>query len=185
MNPQTRLNSIRSGEVDWALNIAPADLSAVTQSGASIARGPLGSFALMALIKRANGPLADERVRQALAYATPRQDIAPAIFGTDAVPTSSVVADGAEGYNAGDVNQYAYNPEKARQLLAEAGQANGLKIQVFDPFSTKPPSTETALVRIEDGSDPASGSVRPKQPTNSPVRNFGRYFCRCCSEPKA
>ncbi|MDX3193452.1 ABC transporter substrate-binding protein [Streptomyces sp. MN03-5084-2B] len=140
MNPQTRLNSIRSGEVDWALNIAPTDLSAVTQSGASIARGPLGSFASMALIKRANGPLADERVRQALAYATPRQDIAPAIFGTDAVPTSSVVADGAEGHNAGDVNQYAYHPEKARQLLAQAGHADGLKLQVFDPSFFDPGS---------------------------------------------
>ncbi|MEW1648709.1 ABC transporter substrate-binding protein [Streptomyces sp. NPDC091219] len=140
MNPQTRLNSIRSGEVDWALNIAPTDVSAVKQSGASIARGPLGSFASMALIKRANGPLADERVRQALAYATPRQDIARAIFGADAVPTSSYIADGAEGYNAGDVNRYAYNPQKARRLLAEAGYAVGLKIQVFDPEFFDPSS---------------------------------------------
>ncbi len=140
MNPQTRLNSIRSGEVDWALNIAPTDVSAVKQSGASIARGPLGSFAAMALVKRANGPLADERVRQALAYATPRNDIARAIFGSDAVPTSSIVAEGAEGYNAGDVNQYAYNPTKARQLLAAAGYANGLKIQVFDPAFFDPSS---------------------------------------------
>ncbi|MGC5567806.1 ABC transporter substrate-binding protein [Streptomyces sp. FR-108] len=140
MNPQTRLNSIRSGEVDWALNIAPTDVSAVKRSGASIARGPLGSFASMALVKRANGPLADKRVRQALAYATPRQDIATAIFGTDAVPTGSYVADGAEGYNAGDVNQYAYNPKKARQLLADAGHANGLKIKVFDPGFFDPSS---------------------------------------------
>ncbi|MFI5954346.1 ABC transporter substrate-binding protein [Cryptosporangium sp. NPDC051539] len=140
MNPQTRLNSIRSGEVDWALNIAPTDVSAVKQSGAAIARGPLGSFASMALVKRTKGPLADERVRQALAYATPRQDIAKAIFGTDAVPTSSYIANGAEGYNAGDVNRYAYNPQKARQLLAEAGYANGLKIQVFDPAFFDPSS---------------------------------------------
>ena len=54
-----------------------------------------------------------------------------------------------------------------------------LVIQVFDPFSTNPPSTAFARVRIEAGSEPASGSVRPKQPTNSPVRSFGRYFCRC------
>ncbi|MGI5132426.1 ABC transporter substrate-binding protein [Pseudonocardia sp. CA-107938] len=140
MNPQTRLNSIRSGEVDWALNIAPADVSAVKQSGASIARGPLGSFAAMALVKRADGPLADQRVRQALAYATPRQDIASAIFGADTVPTGSVVAEGAEGYNAGDQNLYAYDPQKARQLLAEAGYANGLKLQVFDPAFFDPAS---------------------------------------------
>ena len=60
-----------------------------------------------------------------------------------------------------------------------------LVIQVFEPFSTKPPSTFFARVRIEAGSEPASGSVRPKQPTNSPVRSLGRYFSRCSSDPKA
>ena len=60
-----------------------------------------------------------------------------------------------------------------------------LVIQVFEPFSRKPPSTFFARVRMEAGSEPASGSVRPKQPTNSPVRNFGRYFCRWSSDPNA
>ena len=60
-----------------------------------------------------------------------------------------------------------------------------LVIQVFEPFSTNPPSTRFARVRIDAGSDPASGSVRPKQPTHSPLRSFGRYFCFCASEPKS
>ena len=38
---------------------------------------------------------------------------------------------------------------------------------------------------MEEGSEPASGSVKPKQPTHSPVRSFGRYFSRWASEPKA
>ena len=38
---------------------------------------------------------------------------------------------------------------------------------------------------MEDGSEPASGSVRPKQPTHSPVRSLGRNFSFCASEPKA
>ena len=58
-------------------------------------------------------------------------------------------------------------------------------IQVFDPFSTNPPSTDLARVRIEAGSDPASGSVRPKQPTNSPLRSLGRYLSFCAAEPNA
>ncbi len=140
-NPQTRLNSLRSGEVDWALNVAPTDVSAVEQGGASVARGPLGSFASLVLVKRAKGPLADVRVRQALAYAVPRDDITKALFGPDALPTSSVVAKGAEGYNAADVNQYAYNPKKARELLAAAGYAKGLTIQVFDPAFFDPSSS--------------------------------------------
>ena len=60
-----------------------------------------------------------------------------------------------------------------------------LVIQVFDPFSTYPPSTRFARERIDAGSDPASGSVSPKQPTHSPLRSLGRYFCRCASEPKS
>ena len=38
-------------------------------------------------------------------------------------------------------------------------------------------------VRIDPGSDPASGSVRPKQPISSPRARAGRYFAFCSSEP--
>ena len=58
-------------------------------------------------------------------------------------------------------------------------------IQVLDPFSTKPPSTDLARVRMLAGSDPASGSVKPKQPTNSPLRNLGRKRSFWSSEPNA
>ena len=34
------------------------------------------------------------------------------------------------------------------------------------------------------GSEPWSGSVRPKQPASSPVASFGRYFSFCASLPK-
>ena len=60
-----------------------------------------------------------------------------------------------------------------------------LLIQVLEPFSTNPPSTDLARVRIEPGSEPPSGSVRPKQPTNSPLRSLGRYLSFCASDPKA
>ena len=35
------------------------------------------------------------------------------------------------------------------------------------------------------GSEPKSGSVRPKQPITSPVASFGSHFMRCSSEPYA
>ena len=41
------------------------------------------------------------------------------------------------------------------------------------------------MVRIEDGSDPESGSVSPKQPMNSPAAMPGSHCCFCSSEPKA
>ena len=39
------------------------------------------------------------------------------------------------------------------------------------------------MVRIEPGSEPASGSVRPKQPIASPVAIRGSHCCFCSSLP--
>ena len=47
-------------------------------------------------------------------------------------------------------------------------------IQVLVPVRVQPPLTGFARVRIAPGSEPASGSVRPKQPMSSPEASFGR-----------
>jgi hypothetical protein len=49
-----------------------------------------------------------------------------------------------------------------------------LVIQVLVPLRTHPPATRRARARMPPGSDPASGSVRPKQPTSSPLARRGR-----------
>ena len=41
-----------------------------------------------------------------------------------------------------------------------------LDIQFLEPLRIYPPFTFFALVCIEEGSDPWSGSVKPKQPIN-------------------
>ena len=38
---------------------------------------------------------------------------------------------------------------------------------------------------MEDGSEPESGSVRPKQPIRSPAAMPGSHSCFCSSEPNA
>ena len=47
-------------------------------------------------------------------------------------------------------------------------------IHDLDPFNLYPPSTFFAVVFIDDGSDPASDSVRPKHPIRSPFAIFGK-----------
>ncbi|MFJ6652347.1 ABC transporter substrate-binding protein [Microbacterium sp. NPDC091313] len=131
-DPAARLNAVRSGEVNWASNIASTDLETAESAGLTVSRGRVGSFAALALQARSSGPLADERVRQALSYATNRDDIATALYG-DATPTSSFIPEGAEGYDASLTDAYGYDQDKARSLLAEAGYADGLTITVFDP----------------------------------------------------
>src|SRR3546814_1813504 len=50
----------------------------------------------------------------------------------------------------------------------------------FEPFSTYPPSTFSARVRIADASEPASASVSAKAPIMPPDSSSGRKRA-CCS----
>ncbi len=63
-------------------------------------------------------PLADQRVRQAIAYALDMDAILEGVFEGAALPANSLTPDGADKVDG--LNDYAYDPEKARALLAEA-----------------------------------------------------------------
>jgi oligopeptide transport system substrate-binding protein len=67
-------------------------------------------------------PFDNPKVRQAFAYALDRTDY-PKLMQSGQKPTNSFISPGLVGYNP--KMGLAYNPEKARQLLAEAGYPNG------------------------------------------------------------
>lgn len=64
-------------------------------------------------------PLADVKVRQAIAYALDMDSILEGIFEGAALPANSLTPDGADKVDG--LNDYAYDVEKAKALLAEAG----------------------------------------------------------------
>ena len=51
------------------------------------------------------------------------------------------------------------------------------EIHILEPDKEYPPFTLLAVVFIELGSEPASGSVNPKHPISSPEASLGKYFC--------
>ena len=57
-------------------------------------------------------------------------------------------------------------------------------IHIFAPFRIQSEPSRRACVRIEPGSEPASGSVRPKQPITSPECIAGSQRSFCSSEPQ-
>ena len=74
-------------------------------------------------------PFNDVRVRHAFNYATNKQGIIDTVFLGQGAPAVSLVPPFIDGALAGPT-PYPYNPEKARQLLAEAGYPNGLDIDL-------------------------------------------------------
>ena len=63
--------------------------------------------------------LSDTRVRQAIAYAIDMDTIVETLFEGKAIAADSMIPNGA--WKADGLNAYAYDPDKARDLLAAAG----------------------------------------------------------------
>ena len=77
-------------------------------------------------------PLQDRRVRQAIAHAINRDALAERMFLGQAVPAGGVVPDAFFGGDP-SLRPPAYDPERARRLLAEAGYPNGFGITLHGP----------------------------------------------------
>jgi peptide/nickel transport system substrate-binding protein len=69
--------------------------------------------------------LADKRVRQAFTYAVNRQEMLDSFFNGQGTIISGPFAPGSWAYNL-EVQPIAFNPEKAKALLKEAGFAPGV-----------------------------------------------------------
>lgn len=79
-----------------------------------------------------NDPFYDAKVRQAMCYAIDTETITQALGYGYYTTTNQWAAPGAITYNE-DVDGYPYNPEKAKELLAEAGYADGFDTTLWTP----------------------------------------------------
>lgn len=71
----------------------------------------------------------DIRVRQALAHAINMEPLVEVVFNGMGHVTGAVIPPAFWG--AANLPAYDYDPEKAKQLLAEAGHADGLEVQLW------------------------------------------------------
>ena len=97
-----------------------------------------------------DSPFADVRVRQAMCYAIDSDALVNA-FGYGLLQTTNQwAAPGAVTYNP-DVKGYPYNPEKAKELLAEAGYPDGFDTVMNTDAGNKDMFTAAANMLAEVG----------------------------------
>lgn len=72
-----------------------------------------------------------KKVRQAIAYAIDENTIISVALAGAATPAHSWLADPVWGSIGHQENMYPYDPDMARQLLAEAGYSDGLEIELL------------------------------------------------------
>jgi peptide/nickel transport system substrate-binding protein len=134
----TRALELRKGSADIAINALTSDmvLSLERDPNLAVLHAPGTVLAYMAFNLR-DPILKDARVRQALAYAIDRRPMLEYLQRGFARSANSVLPPESWAYN-GDVATYSLNPERARQLLEQAGHpvVNGVRIHLTMKTST-------------------------------------------------
>jgi len=134
----TRALELRKHSADVAINSLTADtiLTLKKDPGLSVMQSPGTIYAYIALNMR-DPVLKDVRVRQAMAHAINVQPIIRYLFRDQAQPAYSILPPEHWAYD-GNVKRYPYDPERARQLLDEAGYhaKNGVRFRITMKSST-------------------------------------------------
>lgn len=133
-DPGTRVGGLLSEELDMAISIASDDIAMLEANDITIRMTTNPSILSIALVtlRSDDSPIKDARVRQALNYAVDKQSISDFILGGTSRVAHQPSTPELIGYNP-DAEPFYYNPEKAKQLLAEAGYPDGfpLKFAVY------------------------------------------------------
>jgi peptide/nickel transport system substrate-binding protein len=126
----TRATALLAGDVDFAYNLPATDLNRLKASpGITVLTPTSNRVIFIALLPK--GPLADPLVRQALNYAVDKNAIIQNILFGLAVEADSPLPSHFFGYVP--MPKYDYNPQRAKELLAQAGYPNGFKMVLLHP----------------------------------------------------
>jgi len=131
---QSRLTELESGGVNFMVNVPPDDLARITGDSQYTVVEQAGMHTWWVAFNHAKEPFNNKLVRQAMNYAINKQAIVDNILkGTGQLAVSPLPP--VVWSYTDDIQTYEYNPEKAKELLAEAGYPDGFTCDFWLPES--------------------------------------------------
>ena len=130
-----RLNQLKSGDVDVVAALNPQLLPEVKKDPTVRALTNPGIHTWFVMLNTAAKPFDDVRVRQAVNYAIDRDALVNKVLNGAGISSVSFSYPGTWSYTSQADQLYKYDPQKAKQLLAEAGYPNGFEINFLVPQS--------------------------------------------------
>jgi peptide/nickel transport system substrate-binding protein len=120
LDEASRIAALEAGEVDVIHAFSPTELQRLERNDEIAVYNPPSAGFIRLNMNTMRPPFDDVRVRQAVAYALNREEIAEGLFLGQAPLAKSLVPSEAVGYTD-EFDVYEYDPERARELLQEAG----------------------------------------------------------------
>lgn len=131
----TRVAAIQADEVDIVGRLSAEEAQSLFGvEGVRVIKYPVARVYYVAFNNMTTGkgkPTEDKRVRLAMNYAVDIPAIIDALFNGFGKQAAGMISSGEMGY--GVVEPFKYDPEKAKQLLAEAGYPNGFEMDMACP----------------------------------------------------
>lgn len=125
----TRVNMLETGEVDFITGVTKEDIARFEGSDKFTVQYADSNRVAHIGINMTKTPFENKLVRQAMNYAVDRQAIVEGVLGGMGTAAKSVLAETTYGFSdKGDI--YTYDPEKAKELLKEAGYPDGFEATV-------------------------------------------------------
>ena len=123
-----QISALRSGRSDVTYGLSLLDVKSFADDPAYTITNTGGTQYVFG-VDATQAPFDDVRVRQALQFAIDRDRINQQVFAGAATPTDLFWNPGAEGVTEEQEQFYTYDPDKARELLEEAG-ATGAEVPI-------------------------------------------------------
>jgi len=125
----TRIALLMTGEAHVALPIPPQDIARLEAAPNIDVNISPSARTVILYFNHTREPFTDRRVRQALNYAVDKEAIVDFILGGAARVSDAIISPGIVGY--APIGVYEFDPERARQLLAEAGYPDGFSSRLL------------------------------------------------------
>ncbi len=136
-DPSAQLAALRAGDVDViAYDLSPENVPALEKDPRfKVLKGHTTTDVILAM-NNSRKPFQDPKVRQAITQAIDRKAVIQGAVSGYGTPIGSHM-DPTNPYYADLSGLHPYNPEKARQLLAEAGYPNGFEavLKLPEPYA--------------------------------------------------
>ena len=133
-----RLQALQNDEIQGYDLVEPQDVPTIEgDDSLKIVERPAFNVAYVT-INHAMKPMDNPLVRQAIAHGLDRESVVQNFYGGRAVVAKEFMPPEVVGY-ADDVKEYPYDPEKAKQLLQQAGLTLPVKIDFWYPSDVSRP----------------------------------------------
>ncbi|KGX92961.1 glutathione ABC transporter substrate-binding protein GsiB [Pontibacillus halophilus JSM 076056 = DSM 19796] len=131
----SRVAMLQTKEVDYVTSVSPSQVEDLDDKDGITIQNEPGLLVRYISMNTMKEPFDNPKVRQAMNYAIDKEAYAKVVYNGYATTLKSSIAPDTQHYSEQE-NTYSYDPEKAKELLSEAGYPDGFETTIWGGTSS-------------------------------------------------